>query len=859
MRHFKQVNRILLAGGILLAAGEAFPQSSWTLRNPPPSIKTLQSITWTGSLLVAVGDSGYTLTSANGSNWTSPVSITGSALYGVASNGTSIVAVGAAGTIRTSADGLTWTTRSSPTTSALHAVTWTGSQYIAVGASATMLSSSDGVTWASVATGVAASIGFNSVKAGGGVIVVAGDNGTLLTSPTGSAWTAQTSGTTQALYSVAWMAGQFVVVGRTGTLLTSTTGAGWTSRTSGVTSHLSSVTSAGSQFVIVGDGGVVLTSSDGTTWAPSVSGVLTGLRSVAWTGATHVAVGVGGAIRTSPDAVAWSGLGVTTRSLNAGAVAGDSVSLVAVGDTGTIVTSSDGVTWTLRASGVTRTLYGVVWADTMFVAVGTSGTILTSKTGATWVAQTSGIASSLNSIAFNGTTMVVVGAGGAILTSANGIVWTPRTSPTTQTLNSVVWSGTQFVAVGAAGTIATSAAGTTWATQNSGVSSTLYSVASAGNQLVAVGAGGVVRISPDGITWSVRTSGVTSNLYSVTWGGALMTATTAGGTILTSLDAVTWAAQSSSSTKTTATLNASAWTKTQVFVFGAGGTIISSPRSLLPVAPALVTPAAGATGVSVFANLSWSAVPGAALYRVQVSTQSNFSSFVLQDSLTGTSKTTAQLGNTTLYYWRVNSSNALGVSDWSQARSFTTGTAPTGPPMPPALLSPIQFATGVPRTATLTWQASDGASSYRVQVATNSGMSPLVVDDSLITATSKVTSLLAGNTAHYWRVAGKNSFGYGGWSEKLNFFTEQGSAIVSRKLAFSKVSGAAGMVRFKLEKSERVTLRVWDTEGRLVADLLNETRAPGSHAVPLPAALKGSLYLLRFSIGSSQETLKIFP
>ena len=48
----------------------AHGQTAWTLRNPYPTPHRMSAVTWTGSLLVAVGDAGVILTSPDGSNWT---------------------------------------------------------------------------------------------------------------------------------------------------------------------------------------------------------------------------------------------------------------------------------------------------------------------------------------------------------------------------------------------------------------------------------------------------------------------------------------------------------------------------------------------------------------------------------------------------------------------------------------------------------------------------------------------------------------------------------------------------------------------------------------------------------------------
>lgn len=91
----------------------------------------------------------------------------------------------------------------------------------------------------------------------------------------------------------------------------------------------------------------------------------------------------------------------------------------------------------------------------------------------------------------------------------------------------------------------------------------------------------------------------------------------------------------------------------------------------LPGAPVLVAPANNATNVAINAPLVWNKVTGAASYRVQVSKVSNFLSTVRDTTLTDTTVAQAGLSNLTVYYWRVNATNAGGTSVWSNG-SFTT-------------------------------------------------------------------------------------------------------------------------------------------------------------------------------------------
>jgi hypothetical protein len=84
---------VLLSG---LATG-AFAQSAWTSGNPLPTASTLFSVAWTGTLHVAVVDSGALLTSPDGLVWTPRNSGTSNHLSSVIWTGTQLVAVGEGG------------------------------------------------------------------------------------------------------------------------------------------------------------------------------------------------------------------------------------------------------------------------------------------------------------------------------------------------------------------------------------------------------------------------------------------------------------------------------------------------------------------------------------------------------------------------------------------------------------------------------------------------------------------------------------------------------------------------------------------------------------------------------------------
>jgi chitinase len=191
----------------------------------------------------------------------------------------------------------------------------------------------------------------------------------------------------------------------------------------------------------------------------------------------------------------------------------------------------------------------------------------------------------------------------------------------------------------------------------------------------------------------------------------------------------------------------------------------------IPSAPTLSSPTNGATGVAINPTLSWNSSTGATSYGVQVSTSSNFSTTVVnQTGIATTSYAATGLASSTTYYWRVNATNVSGTSGWSSTWSFTTA-APPPPPAAPTLASPTNGATDISTNPTLSWNASSGATSYSLQVSTNSSFSSTVVNQTGIATTSYAATGLASSTTCYWRVNATNAGGTSAYSTAWSFTT----------------------------------------------------------------------------------------
>ena len=99
----------------------------------------------------------------------------------------------------------------------------------------------------------------------------------------------------------------------------------------------------------------------------------------------------------------------------------------------------------------------------------------------------------------------------------------------------------------------------------------------------------------------------------------------------------------------------------------------------IPATPNTSTPSEGSLNVPIPAILTWGSVSGASSYRVQVATNDQFTSPVLdRTGIIGSSTSVLNLSQGTGYFWRVSAGNALGTSSWSVVRSFST----VGPVVP---------------------------------------------------------------------------------------------------------------------------------------------------------------------------------
>lgn len=141
-------------------------------------------------------------------------------------------------------------------------------------------------------------------------------------------------------------------------------------------------------------------------------------------------------------------------------------------------------------------------------------------------------------------------------------------------------------------------------------------------------------------------------------------------------------------------------------------------------------------------GLSWLAVPGAASYHIKRSLVSGGPWQTVATGVTGTTYTNTPLANGTTYYHVVSAVNAAGESPDSQE---TAATPLPQPPDPPAGLN----ANAGNQFVALSWDASFGASGYKVKRAEASGGPYAVVAENVTAIHWTDSTVINGKTYHY--------------------------------------------------------------------------------------------------------------
>jgi len=196
-------------------------------------------------------------------------------------------------------------------------------------------------------------------------------------------------------------------------------------------------------------------------------------------------------------------------------------------------------------------------------------------------------------------------------------------------------------------------------------------------------------------------------------------------------------------------------------------TYVPDPPADGPAPPPvdLFLPLDGELQASTNPQFGWYAFGNAVRYQLEISTASDFSQIVWEDStltITSTILTQVTLTNFTTYYWRIQAIQADGTKVLANGSPFQFRTQGGGFTVPTAFATqfPSNGLTLVAVSPLFAWQAARGATAYRVEVDSGPTFSaPLFAESDIhINRVTLAQPLLPG-TLYYWRVLATGQVG----------------------------------------------------------------------------------------------------
>lgn len=173
-------------------------------------------------------------------------------------------------------------------------------------------------------------------------------------------------------------------------------------------------------------------------------------------------------------------------------------------------------------------------------------------------------------------------------------------------------------------------------------------------------------------------------------------------------------------------------------------------------------------------SLFWNADPEATTYHVQVSTDANFETTVIDENEIATSSFTPaeNFAGGLEYYWRVRSEAGDSLGVWSNVWSFTTEVTSDAGQVNLAL--PTNNSTDVPISKVLIeWDIEPESVSYDIQMAIDEDFEQVLFsEDEMVDTFIFADGMFPFSTQLFWRVRGIDEDGNRGpWSETWNFTT----------------------------------------------------------------------------------------
>lgn len=261
-----------------------------------------------------------------------------------------------------------------------------------------------------------------------------------------------------------------------------------------------------------------------------------------------------------------------------------------------------------------------------------------------------------------------------------------------------------------------------------------------------------------------------------------------------------------------------------------------------PDPPEMIEPEDNFEGFQKSTNITWTDAANSVLSFIEISSDSNFTQVEFADSfgvsVDGTTSVKfpdAELGRET-YYWRVRSNNGAKFSEYSEIRSFTTSIFSPNP------LLPENNAENVSTSPLIQWEAVEGASSYRLQIAKDFPSftdARIIFDEGNIKETEKMIEGLELDTRYYWHVLAETETYESPYSRTWLFTTLSATGVNEENLPnefylyqnYPNPFNPVSTIKFDVPKLSKIKIAVYDIMGREVELLVDKEMNLGSYNI----------------------------
>lgn len=273
-------------------------------------------------------------------------------------------------------------------------------------------------------------------------------------------------------------------------------------------------------------------------------------------------------------------------------------------------------------------------------------------------------------------------------------------------------------------------------------------------------------------------------------------------------------------------------------------------------APLLVSPSNDAEVNIANAGLEWSPVGYASTYSLQVATDEAFSNLVVDESGLKEAVYTfdASGHDPATYYWRVNTANDVGESEWSTGKVFHTRepyiqvTYPNGGDELQYGIENFITWTSITEGDVIIELHKDGSFLELIDTTTNSGGYAWdIPTDLTLTSSYKIMIKDAADESIY--DLSDETFSL------VNTSVKNGRSKPMKtnfQLLKSQSHNPVTVIRYHLDAFSKVDVSVYSIQGQKVATLVDRKQAAGSYEVTFDASkLASTIYIFKFQAGEN--------